>query len=113
MGAFAAHTQLGTNSWGPKAWQLCLKTSGVGLQANGAAKITRGRERLRESSTGREQHRAARGLLRVLTKTSGGQGSGEREGGMSWAAFPALSCLFPLEGWLLPPTDSGPRTHTK
>lgn len=51
------HTQLGTDSWGLKGWQLCLRASGVGMQMRGAAQITGAEDR----STGREQHGAAQG----------------------------------------------------
>lgn len=67
VGASVPHTQLGTNSWGPKAWQLCLRTCRVGLQTSGAAKITRGCEGFGQRA-------------QTENGSFGRQGSGEREG---------------------------------
>lgn len=71
--------------------------------------------------TGREEHRAAWGLVRVLTKREvssaasgsfGGQRSGEREGEISRAVSPAqLSLSFAKRGCYLWQTPAPRHTH--
>lgn len=111
------HTSVETNYWSPKAWQLCLGTSGVGVQTRGAAKITEGWEGFGKEagSSPRAGEGADKNWRRVqLSVAPLGGREGEKGKVGSAGKFLLLSVVSLLcKGWLPPPTGSGPKTHTK